>query len=381
MSAMVEMSRPLKRPSPRPSAAASSEKTSAEPRLLQLQRVIGNQAVQRLLIARAVDAPELEAAPTTTDLLSKAQVQKALSFYTSQPQRYTRKIIMDIQFEVGAVPTGKMTEVDVQAVARRQQEMNDAGEKPVLKVDGMAGPRTLPSIFKIGLAKDEELDAFTDTASALLADPQGKSDEEIALELVADANKRMDEQKIPPMKIDTKQELVGRGAFNAETWQLLLDKRQFTDPVLRNMKDMTGTIYHEARHAEQNWRIAQMQAGRGFSAKRINDETSINLDIAKLAVKDPLKPGTMEAVIAEGWHDSLFSDAGFAKRQQNNKELKAAFDARQAARKANKENPSPANQAKQEAAEAHFDKIVAEHDDLPHEFDAERLEDRVEKAL
>ena len=288
---------------------------------------------------------------------------------------------MDIQFEVGTAPTGRMTALDVQAVAKRQHEMNDAGEKPVLKIDGKAGPRTLPAIFKIGLAKDEALDAYSEKASALLTDSQGKSDEDIALELAADVNKRLQEQKIPPMKIDTKQELAGRGAFDARPWQLLLDKRQFTDDMLRNMKDTIATIYHEARHAEQHFRIAQMLAGRRLSPERIHKDTGINLDIAKLAFKDPLKPGTMEAVIAEGWHDSLFGDAGLEKRTRNTKEIKAAFDARQAARKANKENPSPQNQARQTAAEARFEKAIAEHDELPHEFDAERLEDRVEKKL
>ena len=385
---MVEMSRPLKRPTPHQLLTASSKKhkkqdeDSGTAHVLQLQRVIGNQAVQRLLIARAVaaDAPTLDTA-SSTYFLSKPQVQSALAFYKSQPQRYSRNIIMDIQSEVGTPPTGRMTALDVQAVAKRQQEMNDAGEKPVLKIDGKAGPRTLPSIFKIGLAKDEALDAFSEKASALLTDSQGKSDEDIALELAADVNKRLEDQKIPPMKIDTKQELAGRGAFDAGPWQLLLDKRQFIDDTLRNMKDTSATIYHEARHAEQHFRIAQMLAGRRLSPERIHKDTGINLDIAKIAFKDPLKPATMEAVIAEGWHDSLFGDAGLAARTRNTREIKAAFDARPAARKANKENPSPQNQAKQVAAEDRFDKAVAEHDELPHEFDAERLEDRVEKKL
>jgi len=382
---MVEMSRPLKRTAvglPSTTSPQKHDDDSKTAHVLQLQRVIGNQAVQRLLIARAVegDAPSLDTT-TSSDDLSKPQVQSALAFYTSQPQRYTRNIIMDIQFEVGTAPTGRMTALDVQAVAKRQHEMNDAGEKPVLKIDGKAGPRTLPAIFKIGLAKDEALDAYSEKASALLTDSQGKSDEDIALELAADVNKRLQEQKIPPMKIDTKQELAGRGAFDARPWQLLLDKRQFTDDMLRNMKDTIATIYHEARHAEQHFRIAQMLAGRRLSPERIHKDTGINLDIAKLAFKDPLKPGTMEAVIAEGWHDSLFGDAGLEKRTRNTKEIKAAFDARQAARKANKENPSPQNQARQTAAEARFEKAIAEHDELPHEFDAERLEDRVEKKL
>jgi hypothetical protein len=37
--------------------------------------------------------------------------------------------------------------------------------------------------------------------------------------------------------------------------------------------------------------------------------------------------------------------------------------------------------ARQAKAEARFDRAVAEHDDLPHEFDAERLETKVRQQF
>ena len=54
---MVEMSRPLKRTAVRLPSTTSPQKHDDDSKtvnVLQLQRVIGNQAVQRLLIARAV---------------------------------------------------------------------------------------------------------------------------------------------------------------------------------------------------------------------------------------------------------------------------------------------------------------------------------------
>jgi hypothetical protein len=57
-----------------------------------------------------------------------------------------------------------MTTEDTQAVARKQAELN-IGASPALAVDGMAGPRTLPTVFKIGLAQDVPLAAYTTKSS------------------------------------------------------------------------------------------------------------------------------------------------------------------------------------------------------------------------
>jgi hypothetical protein len=89
----------------------------------------------------------------------------------------------------------------------------------------------------------------------------------------------------------------------------------------------------------------------------------------------------MEAVIAEGWYDSLISAEGVERIQKNNAVMDKAFAARKVAREAFDADPSPENRAKKEAAEAAYDKTVDEHDDLPHEFDAERMEDKVKKQL
>src|SRR5262249_41921347 len=116
--------------------------------VLYLQQLIGNQAVQRLIISRRETA--IFKAPDTADRpLSPAQVRDAIAFYNAHPFRYTREIVIEIQSAVETVPTGRMTAVDVQAVAKRQEALNVKAE-PKLKIDGKAGPRTLPSIFKFG---------------------------------------------------------------------------------------------------------------------------------------------------------------------------------------------------------------------------------------
>ena len=95
----------------------------------------------------------------------------------------------------------------------------------------------------------------------------------------------------------------------------------------------------------------------------------------------PLAPGSMEAVIAEGWDESLNSAAGIEGRRRNNEELDIAFTARERARADFAADPSETNAVKKAAAEERYRKAVAVHDDMPHEFDAERLEGRVDKEF
>jgi hypothetical protein len=376
-------------PSHLPSRPPSSLDHLTPANILALQRTLGNRAVQRLLAARQPATDTLDPATTLDpvaapdverDLLSPAQVARAIGFYRAQPARYTPGIIKQIQEAVGTDPTGTITAVDVQAVAKRQARLN-LTETPALKVDGMAGPRTLPSVFKIGLAKDDPLATFTAEAAKRWKD-KTKSEEVIAQEVVDKLlTDRLNALDIPKVPLKILDDLGTRGAFSSGAWELKLDRLQFRPGPKHDLKATTASIYHEGRHAEQAFKVGQMLAGRKRTAAQINAETGLNLEVAKQAVLKPLAPGTMEAVIAEGWHDSLDSDAGIEARRRNSVELKAASRARDAAQAAFDKDPSPANAAKLAKAEARFDKAVAVHDDLPHEFDAERLEARVEKEF
>src|SRR5579859_3409031 len=132
--------------------------------LLHLQRTQGNTAVRRLLaqrqtsgIATPTAATDDVNSDTSGALLSVEQVHRAFLFYRAQPSRYTNEIIKQIQQAVGTPSTGVMDTADVQAVAKYQA--NPAGiNYPKLKVDGMAGPRTLPRLFSSGLADDKAMD-------------------------------------------------------------------------------------------------------------------------------------------------------------------------------------------------------------------------------
>ena len=127
--------------------------------------------------------------------------------------------------------------------------------------------------------------------------------------------------------------------------------------------------------------VGRMLAGQKKTAAEITARTKLRGDGVDLAVAQPLAPGSRQALIAQGWDDTLNGAAGIEARRKNNAELDAAFAAGEAARNAFDADPSPANAEKKAAAERRYDKAVAVHDDQPNEFDAERLQTRVDQEF
>ena len=326
---------------------------------------------------------DVGASRTTVDApLSPGQVVRALSYYARRAKQYTPDIIMQIQVAVGTTPTGRMTPVDVQAVAKKQQEVNVDAE-PKLKIDGMAGPRTLPSVFKFGLSEEESISEYTEKAKEKWDNRGGKREEEIARNIVNELiNERFKELGIPPLNVAITEDLGSRGTFRSSTWTMSLGARQFRPKdKFHDLRATTATIYHEARHAEHDFRIAQMLARKGKDAAQINARTGLELSVAERAVtvKDELTP--MQALIAEHWFDSLYGGAGIEARRRISEKLRVRFAARERACEIFKRNPTPRNRERLKRAKYAFGQAVDEHDDLPHEFDPERLENKIKQLF
>lgn len=77
----------------------------------------------------------------------------------------------------------------------------------------------------------------------------------------------------------------------------------------------------------------------------------------------------MDALIAQGWFDSVYG-SGSRRRNQILTELDKAEKALEAAKKKQKEHPSPANQLAVERAQARINRAIGGHATLPEEDDA-----------
>jgi hypothetical protein len=348
--------------------------------VLRLQRAVGNRATATLLQRQDDDAP-----------LTGAQVTKAIAFYAAQPDRYTAEIVKQIQAKVGVAETGAADADFVQAVAVWQRD--NGGLHPTLWIDGMAGSRTLPRLFPSGLQGASEPEDFGKEAQTGVIDrwQQLSVDQRIA-ELIRLVNTHLERAKVPRVAPNP-QDTLDLGAFNFPDWTMIVGKPAMAieQPNLAQAKDLVNTIYHEARHAEQWFRIAQLRclqrrranpkATDDQIARAVATELGIPRNIADEAVKPaPFALGSMDALIAQGWFDSVYGSGG-GRREQILTELDKAEKALDAAQKKQKQHPSPANQLAVDRAQQRLNRAIAGHATLPEEDDAFVAGERAEPGV
>ena len=356
-------------PTPRPPGHPAAEQ------VLTLQRRAGNRAVQAALLQRqAVDAP--------AGLLDATQVAAAIRFHARQPERYTPTIMGEIQARVGAEATGVADAATVQAIATFQQ--TEGTEFPELKVDGMAGPRTLPRMFPSGLKAPGEGQKFGEEAQTEVIDRwQQLTPRQRAEELVRLVNVHLEAVGVPAVTPNATDTGTNLGTFDFTTWQMDigLEALSIAQPDRAAAADVVDTIYHEARHAEQWFRIAQLRAlqrrrGQGAAederlGKAIATELTIPRRIADRAVTTPPRfaLGSMDALIAQGWFDSVYG-TGSAHRTRVLTELERSGTALEQAEQRFADDPTPQNEAALERARARRTRALDGHAQLPEENDA-----------
>ncbi len=332
----------------------------------------GNRAIAASLALQR-EGPD-DAGPADTPgggPLTAAQSADAIRYYTSQPWLYTKAIVEELRTSLGLDAAGGVDEALVQAVATWQQ--TNGSNDPALAVDGKAGPRTLPRIFQHGLNEEGEGQTFGEAVQSDVIDDWAKlaTPEARLHKLVELVNERLAAAGVPAVGEAFDADPVNDGSFDFPTWNMNVGRTALSAAGLdlAKAKDLADTIYHEARHSEQWFRMAQLRAGQGLSAAGITTELGIPARIARLAKADPLAPGSMQGVIAQGWWDSVYG-AGSAHREATLTEIDNAGKARIAARKRFNDNPTPANQAALDRAQARFDRVFAAYRNLPEENDA-----------
>ncbi len=304
-------------------------------------------------------------------MLTPPQVAHAKSFYRAQPTRYTPAILAELRTAVGLDPAGGVDDALVAAVAE-WQSTNGAANLP-LKVDGMAGPRTLPRIFQHGLNVTGQGEQFggevqTGVVDAWAALATAEAWRDMLVEIV---NRRLAAAGVPTVKPAFDENENNLGSFNFPSWAMRLGRKALDVPSMTQdeARALADTVYHEARHTEQWYRMAQLRGVQGLSPEGIAAELGIPGPIAKLAKDDPLERGSMQALIAQGWWDSVYG-GGSAHRDAVLTELDRAGTALAAAQARFDADPSPANQAALDAATARRQRSIEGHEDLPEENDS-----------
>jgi len=237
----------------------------------------------------------------------------------------------------------------------------------------MAGPRTLARMFPNGLSGAGEAEAFGRDAQTNVIrrwhnlTPAGRF-----IELVRLANQHLATAGVPAITPQPVTKTTTAGEFDQVTWQIHVDPTplRLTQPTRDEAAEIVETIYHEARHAEQFFRMAQLRAEQGLSTAGITAEMAIPPQIAERATAAPLTPGSMQAVIAQGWFDSVYGP-GRPTFNAVETEAGAAAAAKKAAKDRLEANRTPANEAAYAAALVRLRKAEVAHNELPVENDAE----------
>ena len=107
------------------------------------------------------------------------------------------------------------------------------------------------------------------------------------------------------------------GAFSGGTFSIDINTAAFSSrPGVTTVKDLNqaeiaeivDTIYHEARHSEQYFRVARTLAGQGKNASQIATQVGIPNIVAAEAVKNPLADSTANAAAiaeAQAWQEFI----------------------------------------------------------------------------
>ena len=165
-----------------------------------------------------------------------------------------------------------------------------------------------------GLAGSKLTGAFAETVLRWWRDPANKDKplKDLGEYLLAEVNKSLQTLGSFPCNSNMSASGDDMGSFGRTTWTIAMNPKKFTTTGATKVSEITqadlaelvDTVYHEARHSEQYFRIARIQAGQKKTAEQIKTGMSIPADVAKAAFENPMEdnaPNREQIKEAAGW--------------------------------------------------------------------------------
>ncbi len=190
----------------------------------------------------------------------------------------------------------------------------------MLRLQQAAGNRAVGRVLarravrQTGLRSEQAIERFVHKAVSFLGRNGDGTLLQFALYLGAAVNTELETIGCPPARVNTKVPIDAAAQFDAGGWTIILNPGEFSHrPEATTMGDLTTdeaaiiamTVFHEARHAEQRFRVARLQAGEGKEPGFEMDE-----DAAHAAAAAPLRGGGLEVREAKEWRENeIGSDA------------------------------------------------------------------------
>lgn len=145
-----------------------------------------------------------------------------------------------------------------------------------------------------GLASELAVDQFVAAVERMKPKWERMKPVQRSEALISTVNDQLAGVGIDPVRGVFDESISGQiaGQFQRSRWQIGLNKRLFARQRMTAdaAPAMATTVYHEARHAEQHYRMAQVLAGQqGAKAAAIAKKIDIPLRVVESAMKKPLK--------------------------------------------------------------------------------------------
>ncbi len=162
---------------------------------------------------------------------------------------------------------------------------------------------------KTGIATDASIAGYGAKAAGVADDWAAlKTPAARARKVGAAANASLAKAGVPAVKFVVKGLGTRSGSFDYQTWTMELATKPFAvkKPSEENLAGVAGLVMHEARHAEQWFRMARFLAGLGRTAAEITKRMTIPRRIALAAARAPLRGNGTQIQEARAWYKSTY---------------------------------------------------------------------------
>jgi len=242
----------------------------------------------------------------------------------------------------------------------------------------------------LGMSDDKKEKAFAADAKKLQKDWKKLSVDERQARIKTLANSALP-PGFPEVGVFPLKDSTNAGSLDFKNWRLELGDKELAKNTMSDAEanEFADTVYHETRHAEQWYLMAQKLAAEGKTADEIQNKLKIPKTTAEAAKKDPLKKDDPRQACADALYDSVYG----TKRDYRNKVLtdletkSAAVDKAQKAYEDLKKDKTASKKKIEDANKAWVDayndyqKTKKDYMNLPEEADAWETAGAMKKNL
>ncbi|MEM7039134.1 MAG: peptidoglycan-binding domain-containing protein [Bacteroidota bacterium] len=352
----------------------ASSRSMAPPTGLGLPPLTGPTIQRKPETMGPLSIPGMEAEEDTG--LNPRKMAAAIAFYEANSARFTHNNIRDIQAELDLPQTAQMNEATIRAIADFQRSKR-------LRVDGQLDYKSLRALFPTGLARDENVQAFSDAYLELDLPPTATRVQK-AQAILRLVNDQLQSIGVPRTSPELSDDIRSLGKFDSTTWTIKIHRGQLLSGPFgqREQKKLAATIYHEARHAEQYFNIARRMSAQRNDADNIAERMGFPIEVARAAANNPMHRSA-EALVTERFYESISGSESAAtqaiyERVENAaEEVDRTYAAAQRLANMNTSSSSEKREADQalEAAKDRHKEAMNVYKRLPMEHDAFKTEE------